>query len=119
MSTDAFVTGVIGLIGMVLTYIFSRGKEKADVTGTIANASAVTVETLLKTLEGLKASMDSSMDELKAANDLLKCEIDKLIEENVLLQTEIHELKVQNQELLAENIKLRKEIHKLSARLPK
>ena len=37
MSTDALITGLIGLVGIVLTYILSRGKEKADVTGTIAN----------------------------------------------------------------------------------
>lgn len=113
MSTDAVIVGVLGLFSTVLTFIFSRGKEKADVTGTIADAAEVSVGTLLKVMEELKASMD----DIKSTNDLLKCEIDKLIDENVLLMSEINELKIQNQELLAENIKLRKEIHSLSKKM--
>ena len=115
MSTDAVIVGVLGLFSTILTFILSKGKEKADVTNTIADAAEVSVGTLLRVMGELKVSMD----DIKSTNDLLKCEIDKLIDENVLLQNEIHELKAQNQELLAENIKLRKEIHKLSARLPK
>ena len=106
---------ILGILGSVITYLFTKPQQKADVTGVISEAANTSVETLLRVMEELRAGMD----EIKSTNELLKCEIDKLVEENVLLQSEIQELKVQNDKLLAENVKLRKEIHKLSTELSK
>lgn len=115
MSTDATITGLIGLIGIILTWILSRPKQKAEVTGVISEAASTSVETLLRVMDELK----TAMDDIKDTNELLKCEVDKLVEENIHLQGQIHELHVQNEKLLAENVKLRKEIHKINSNLSK
>lgn len=115
MSTDATITGLIGLIGIILTWILSRPKQKAEVTGVISEAASTSVETLLRVMDELKLAMD----DIKDTNELLKCEVDKLVEENIHLQGQIHELHVQNEKLLAENVKLRKEIHKINSNLSK
>lgn len=115
MSTDATITGLIGLIGIILTWILSRPKQKAEVTGVISEAASTSVETLLRVMDELK----TAMDDIKDTNELLKCEVDKLVEENIHLQGQIHELHIQNEKLLAENVKLRKEIHKINSNLSK
>jgi FtsZ-binding cell division protein ZapB len=115
LSTDATITGLIGLIGIFLTWIFSKPKQKAEVTGVISEAASTSVDTLLRVMDELKIAMD----DIKDTNELLKCEIDKLVEENIHLQGQIHELQVQNEKLLAENVKLRKEIHKITSNLSK
>ena len=112
---STIVVALIGILGSIFTYLFTKPQQKADVTGVISAAANTSVETLLKVMEELR----SGMDEIRSTNELLKCEIDKLVEENVLLQGEIHELKIQNDKLLAENVKLRKEIHKLTSELSK
>ena len=106
---------LLGILGSFITYLLAKPQQKADVTGVISEAANTSVETLLRVMDELR----SGMDEIRSTNELLKCEIDKLVEENLLLQGEIHELKVQNDKLLAENIKLRKEIHKLTSNLSK
>lgn len=115
MSTDATITGLIGLIGVFLTWILARPKQKAEVTGVISEAASTSVETLLRVMDELKIGME----DIKDTNELLKCEVDKLVEENIHLQGQIHELQVQNEKLLAENVKLRKEIHKITSNLSK
>ena len=110
MATETVIVGLIGLFSTVLTFIFTRPKQHAEITGTISEASSVAIDSLLKVMEELR----SGMEEIKQTNGLLKLEIDKLVEENIQLQSEIHDLKLQNEKLLAENVKLRKEIHKLS-----
>jgi FtsZ-binding cell division protein ZapB len=112
---STIVVALIGILGSIFTYLFTKPQQKADVSGAISAAANTSVETLLKVMEELR----SGMDEIRSTNELLKCEIDKLVEENVLLQGEIHELKMQNEKLLAENVKLRKEIHKLTSELSK
>lgn len=112
---STIVVAILGILGSFFTYLFTKPQQKADVTGVISAAAETSVETLLKVMEELR----SGMDEIRSTNELLKCEIDKLVEENVLLQGEIHELKLQNEKLLAENVKLRKEIHKLTSELSK
>ena len=115
MSTDATITGLIGLIGVFLTWILARPKQRAEVTGVISEAASTSVETLLRVMGELKIAMD----DIKDTNELLKCEVDKLVEENIHLQGQINELQVQNEKLLAENVKLRKEIHKITSNLSK
>lgn len=109
------VVAILGILGSFITYLLARPQQKADVTGVISEAANTSVETLLRVMDELK----SGMDEVRSTNELLKCEIDKLVEENVLLQGQIHELKIQNEKLLAENVKLRKEMHKLTTELSK
>jgi FtsZ-binding cell division protein ZapB len=106
---------LLGILGSFITYLLTKPQQKADVTGVISEAANTTVETLLRVMGELR----TGMDEIKSTNELLKCEIDKLVEENLLLQGEIHELKVQNDKLLAENVKLRKEIHKITSEFSK
>ena len=115
MSNDATITGLIGLIGIFLTWLLSKPKQKAEVTGVISEAASTSVDTLLRVMDELK----TGMDDIKDTNELLKCEIDKLVEENIHLQGQIHELQVQNEKLLSENVKLRKEIHKITSNLSK
>ena len=92
MSTDAVIVGLLGLFSTAFTFILSKPKQNAEITGTISEASSVAIESLLKVMEELR----SGMEDIKEANALLKCEIDKLVEENILLQGEINNLKVQN-----------------------
>lgn len=115
MSNDATITGLIGLIGIFLTWVLAKPKRKAEVTEVISEAASTSVDTLLRVMGELKIAMD----DIKDTNELLKCEIDKLVDENVRLQVQISELQVQNEKLLAENVKLRKEIHKISSNLSK
>ena len=115
MSNDATITGLIGLIGIFLTWLLSKPKQKAEVTGVISEAASTSVDTLLRVMDELKIGMD----DIKDTNELLKCEIDKLVEENIHLQGQIHELQIQNEKLLSENVKLRKEIHKITSNLSK
>ena len=115
MSNDATITGLIGLIGIFLTWLLSKPKQKAEVTGVISEAASTSVDTLLRVMDELKIGMD----DIKDTNELLKCEIDKLVEENINLQGQIHELQIQNEKLLSENVKLRKEIHKITSNLSK
>jgi FtsZ-binding cell division protein ZapB len=115
LSTDATITGLIGLIGIFLTWVLAKPKQKAEVTGVISEAASTSVDTLLRVMDELKLAMD----DIKDTNELLKCEIDKLVEENIHLQGQINELHIQNEKLLAENVKLRKEIHKITSNLSK
>ena len=115
MSTDATITGLLGLIGIFLTWVLSKPKQKAEVTGVISEAASTSVDTLLRVMEELKLAMD----DIKDTNELLKSEVDKLVEENIHLQGQINELHIQNEKLLAENVKLRKEIHKITSNLSK
>jgi len=115
LSNDATITGLIGLIGIFLTWLLSKPKQKAEVTGVISEAASTSVDTLLRVMDELKIGMD----DIKDTNELLKCEIDKLVEENINLQGQIHELQIQNEKLLSENVKLRKEIHKITSNLSK
>lgn len=115
MSTDATITGLLGLIGIFLTWILARPKQKAEVTGVISEAASTSVDTLLRVMGELK----SAMDDIKDTNELLKSEVDKLVEENIHLQGQINELQIQNEKLLDENVKLRKEIHKITTNLSK
>jgi cell division protein FtsB len=115
VANETILVGLIGLFSTILTFIFTRPKQHAEITGVISEASSVAIDSLLKVTEELRIGMD----EIRHANDLLKLEISKLVDENVKLQAEIEALKVQNDKLLSENVKLRKEIHKINTNFSK
>ena len=115
MATETVIVGILGLFSTIFTFLFTRPKQNAEITETISGASSIAIDSLIKVMEELRCGME----DIKKANDLLKKEVDKLVEENVLLQNQIHELKIQNDKLLSENIKLRKEMHKINSNFSK
>ena len=115
MATETLIVGLIGIFTTFLTWILARPKQKADISGVISEAANVSIDTLLKVMEELRFAME----DIKGTNELLKSEIDKLIEENLHLQEQVQELKATNVQLVAENVKLRKEIHKINNNLTK
>lgn len=115
MATETILVGLIGFFSTIFTWILSKPKQKADISGVISEAANVSIDTLLKVMEELR----TAMEDIKGTNELLKSEIDKLIEENLHLQTQVEALKQSNVDLLAENVKLRKEIHKINSNLSK
>ena len=58
MSTDATITGLLGLIGIFLTWVLAKPKQKAEVTGVISEAASTSVDTLLRVMDELKTGMD-------------------------------------------------------------
>jgi FtsZ-binding cell division protein ZapB len=114
VQNDSFVIYVLApAIAALLTWVFARKKQNADVSVSISEAAQNSVESLILVMDELRTKIEESTEEIA----LLKIRTEELIVENELLRMELASLKEQNDKLLEENAKLRIDIHGLTDRL--
>jgi hypothetical protein len=84
-------------IASVLTYSFTRGKQKADTQLSIATGATQAVEAISSVLDSLREELDQTKRELIVVTGQLhdmRIQNERLIKENKHLMQKVEELKV-------------------------
>lgn len=96
MDNSIVLALLAGPLGSILTYLFTRKKNNAETTQSIAAGASQAVEAITVVLESLREELEITKGELEVVTQQvveLRIQNEKLIEENKKLVKKIEELK--------------------------
>ena len=98
--TEGILLIVAPIVTGFATWVFTRRKMAADVTGSELDNSAKICEMWKNLSEGMERRFKDEIDELKRQNCDLENQVKAVVQENIGLRNRMHELEEENIKLI-------------------